>query len=136
MALLGNPRPLPGVHHLPVDERADEGDGEQEDDRRGRRTVEPEAGVDAGNHRGHGDEHRGDHHVAELPGHEKRDSPRRDQQADGGWVIRTYVKPLANWIWAGCILMSLGGTLSLTDRRFRVAAGARRRRTPGGVPAE
>ncbi|NOD75312.1 MULTISPECIES: heme lyase CcmF/NrfE family subunit [unclassified Ruegeria] len=58
-----------------------------------------------------------------------------DQQADGGWVMRTYIKPFANWIWAGCILMSLGGILSLCDRRFRVAAGARK--TPvGGVPAE
>ncbi|WP_209833219.1 heme lyase CcmF/NrfE family subunit [Ruegeria sp. HKCCE3926] len=58
-----------------------------------------------------------------------------DQQADGGWVMRTYIKPLANWIWGGCILMALGGVLSLCDRRFRVAAGARK--TPvGGVPAE
>ncbi len=58
-----------------------------------------------------------------------------DQQADGGWVMRTYIKPLANWIWGGCILMSLGGVLSLSDRRFRVAAGARK--TPAsGVPAE
>lgn len=58
-----------------------------------------------------------------------------DQQANGGWVMRTYIKPLANWIWGGCILMSLGGLLSLSDRRFRVAAGARKAPT-GGVPAE
>ncbi|MCT4553810.1 MAG: heme lyase CcmF/NrfE family subunit [Pelagimonas sp.] len=58
-----------------------------------------------------------------------------DRQADGGWVVRTYIKPLANWIWAGCILMSLGGLLSLSDRRYRVAAGARKA-TPKGVPAE
>ena len=58
-----------------------------------------------------------------------------DQQANGGWTVRTYIKPLANWIWGGCLLMALGGLLSLTDRRFRVAAGARR--TPHeGVPAE
>lgn len=59
-----------------------------------------------------------------------------DQQNDGGWVVRTYVKPLANWIWAGALLMALGGVLSLTDRRYRVAAGARRQATPQGVPAE
>ena len=60
-----------------------------------------------------------------------------DPQTNGGWAVRTYIKPLANWIWAGCIIMSLGGALSLTDRRFRVAAGARRtRRTPDAVPAE
>ena len=57
-----------------------------------------------------------------------------DQQTDGGWVIRTYVKPFANWMWAGCLLMALGGFLSLSDRRFRVAAGARK--VPQGVPAE
>ncbi|MEO1026665.1 MAG: heme lyase CcmF/NrfE family subunit, partial [Pseudomonadota bacterium] len=51
-----------------------------------------------------------------------------DQQADGSWAIRTYIKPFANWIWAGCIIMSLGGVLSLTDRRFRVAAGNTRQR--------
>ncbi|GGH18940.1 cytochrome c-type biogenesis protein CcmF [Cribrihabitans marinus] len=58
-----------------------------------------------------------------------------DEQAGGGWTVRTYVKPLTNWIWLGCLLMALGGTLSLSDRRFRVAAGARKLRA-GGVPAE
>lgn len=58
-----------------------------------------------------------------------------DQQTGGGWTVRTYIKPLAGWIWGGCILMALGGALSLSDRRFRVAAGARRRPTQG-VPAE
>ncbi|MEL7098971.1 MAG: heme lyase CcmF/NrfE family subunit [Pseudomonadota bacterium] len=53
----------------------------------------------------------------------------------GGWVIRTYIKPLVNWIWIGSGLMALGGLLSLSDRRFRVAAGARRRE-PRAVPAE
>lgn len=50
-----------------------------------------------------------------------------DPTPDGGWTMRTYVKPLAGWIWGGAIVMALGGLLSLTDRRFRVAAGARRR---------
>lgn len=60
-----------------------------------------------------------------------------DVQADGGWAVRTYIKPLANWIWGGSIIMSLGGLLSLTDRRYRVAAGARReKRIAKGVPAE
>ncbi|QBF32207.1 heme lyase CcmF/NrfE family subunit [Thalassococcus sp. S3] len=58
-----------------------------------------------------------------------------DQQQNGGWTVRTYIKPFANWMWAGLLLMSLGGTLSLTDRRFRVAAGARKMPT-AGVPAE
>ena len=49
-----------------------------------------------------------------------------DPQDGGGWALRTYIKPFANWIWAGAIIMALGGALSLSDRRFRVAAGARR----------
>ncbi len=49
-----------------------------------------------------------------------------DAQEGGGWAVRTYIKPFANWIWAGAIFMALGGLLSLTDRRYRVAAGARR----------
>ncbi|MEC3860447.1 heme lyase CcmF/NrfE family subunit [Mesobacterium sp. TK19101] len=58
-----------------------------------------------------------------------------DPQDDGGWVMRVYLKPLANWIWGGCILMAIGGFLSLSDRRFRVAAGARKSQMVG-VPAE
>ena len=49
-----------------------------------------------------------------------------DAQAGGGWAMRTYVKPFSNWIWGGAILMALGGRLSLSDRRLRVAAGAGR----------
>jgi cytochrome c-type biogenesis protein CcmF len=57
-----------------------------------------------------------------------------EQQADGGWTVRTFIKPFANWIWAGAIIMALGGVLSLTDRRYRVGAAARR--TPTIQPAE
>ncbi len=57
-----------------------------------------------------------------------------DPQIGGGWAVRSYYKPLANWIWGGSILMALGGVLSLSDRRYRVAAGARK--VPHGVPAE
>lgn len=56
-----------------------------------------------------------------------------DQQDNGGWTVRTYIKPMTNWIWIGCALMALGGLLSLSDRRFRVAAGARKF---SAVPAE
>ena len=59
-----------------------------------------------------------------------------DAQAGGGWAIRTYVKPFANWIWAGAIIMALGGVLSLSDRRYRVAAGARAMRAPAMAAAE
>jgi cytochrome c-type biogenesis protein CcmF len=58
-----------------------------------------------------------------------------DPQGGGGWAVRTYIKPFANWIWGGAILMALGGLISLTDRRLRVAAGAAKS-TSKAVPAE
>jgi cytochrome c-type biogenesis protein CcmF len=58
-----------------------------------------------------------------------------DEQVAGGWTVRTYVKPLTNWIWIGCAFMALGGCFSLSDRRFRVAAGARKINVKA-VPAE
>jgi len=60
-----------------------------------------------------------------------------DPQDGGGWALRVWIKPFANWVWGGAIIMALGGCLSLSDRRYRIAAGAsRRRREPSGVPAE
>ncbi|MDO5528081.1 MAG: heme lyase CcmF/NrfE family subunit [Paracoccus sp. (in: a-proteobacteria)] len=60
-----------------------------------------------------------------------------DEQEGGGWAVRTYIKPFANWIWAGCIIMALGGFISLSDRRYRVAAAsARRPRRTQMQPAE
>ena len=58
-----------------------------------------------------------------------------DAQDGGGYAVRGYVKPFANWIWGGALLMALGGFLSLTDRRYRLAAGARRA-VPAAHPAE
>jgi cytochrome c-type biogenesis protein CcmF len=57
-----------------------------------------------------------------------------DPQDGGGWAVRSHLKPMAAWIWLGGILMALGGVVSLTDRRMRVAAGARR--APAPVAAE
>jgi len=60
-----------------------------------------------------------------------------DQQEAGGWVVRSFLKPMANWIWLGSIIMALGGVLSLTDRRFRMAAATRRDGSgASAVPAE
>ena len=58
-----------------------------------------------------------------------------DEQVAGGWAVRSYIEPFVNFIWIGCFLMAIGGGLSLSDRRFRVAAGARRA-APGAVAAE
>lgn len=56
-----------------------------------------------------------------------------DAQSGGGHTVRVYIKPFANWIWGGAILMALGGFISLSDRRLRVAAGAVKTQ---GMPAE
>ena len=50
------------------------------------------------------------------------------EPADGDrWTIRVYYKTLVMWIWVGGFLMSLGGLVSLADRRLRVGAPAPRR---------
>lgn len=60
-----------------------------------------------------------------------------EPQAGGGWALRVWLKPFANWIWGGTIIMALGGFLSLSDRRYRFAAGAAKARARmDGVPAE
>jgi len=56
------------------------------------------------------------------------------QQGGEAWAVRTYLKPLAAWIWLGALVMALGGLVSLTDRRYRVGAAARR--APATVAAE
>lgn len=38
---------------------------------------------------------------------------------NGAWSVRIYIKPFVRWIWAGCILMALGGILAFSDRRYR-----------------
>jgi cytochrome c-type biogenesis protein CcmF len=55
---------------------------------------------------------------------------------DGGWAVRSYVKPFANWIWIGAMVMAFGGMVSLTDRRYRVGAPARRTQRASLAPAE
>jgi cytochrome c-type biogenesis protein CcmF len=34
--------------------------------------------------------------------------------------VRIYVKPFVDWIWAGCLLMALGGFVAVADRRYRI----------------
>jgi len=59
-----------------------------------------------------------------------------EPQANGGYAMRVYIKPFANWIWGGCMLMALGALISLTDRRLRVGAGAAKPKKTKVVPAE
>src|SRR6202521_2860901 len=51
-----------------------------------------------------------------------------DPDGNGGYVLRLYHNPLVPWIWLGAAAMALGGLVSLTDRRHRIGAPARRRR--------
>ncbi len=44
----------------------------------------------------------------------------------GGWGVRLYVKPFIQWLWGGALLMTLGGLLALSDRRYRYRRGRRR----------
>ena len=36
------------------------------------------------------------------------------------WAVRVYFKPFVDWIWGGCLLMSLGGLIAAADRRYRL----------------
>ena len=55
---------------------------------------------------------------------------------NGAWSVRIYYKPFVNWIWAGCVLMALGGAVAASDRRYRVqikAAAQQERAVPHEV---
>ena len=43
-----------------------------------------------------------------------------EELEEGGWSIRIYFKPFVQWIWFGCVLMGLGGILTMTDKRYRL----------------
>jgi cytochrome c-type biogenesis protein CcmF len=45
-------------------------------------------------------------------------------EREGAAVLRLHRNPMAPWIWIGALVMALGGGLSLSDRRTRVAAPA------------
>ncbi len=47
----------------------------------------------------------------------------------GAWSLRIYDKPFVRWIWLGGLFMTLGGFITIADRRFRV-----RKTVNGTVP--
>src|SRR5690606_33099945 len=47
--------------------------------------------------------------------------------SENGLVVHVWWKPLVTLIWLGAVVMMLGGTLSLCDRRLRVGAPRRRK---------
>jgi cytochrome c-type biogenesis protein CcmF len=42
-----------------------------------------------------------------------------DPLPGGAWAIRVHYKPFVRWIWLGAIFMSVGGILSMLDKRYR-----------------
>jgi cytochrome c-type biogenesis protein CcmF len=66
-------------------------------------------------------------------GEQREDDP-------GRWTLRLYYEPLVGLIWAGAVMLCLGGLVSLSDRRLRVGAPRRAAAaaapSPSAVPAE
>ena len=52
---------------------------------------------------------------------------------DAAWTMRLHVKPYMAWIWAGCLLMALGGLLAATDRRYRLSRATRTAPMPAAL---
>ncbi|CRZ73252.1 cytochrome c-type biogenesis protein CcmF [Vibrio cholerae] len=40
------------------------------------------------------------------------------------WAVRIYYKPYVRWIWAGGLLMAIGGALAISDKRYRFRKNA------------
>ena len=56
-----------------------------------------------------------------------------DPLDDGAWLMRVQHKPFVDWIWAGCLIMALGGVFAASDRRYRVSIGSKLEKAAGAV---
>jgi len=52
---------------------------------------------------------------------------------NGQWSVRIYYKPFVRWLWLAALIMSLGGLLAATDRRYRRLA---RRSAPASAAVQ
>ena len=59
-----------------------------------------------------------------------------DPTEDGQWTVRMHHHPLVGWIWAGVIMMSIGGVIAMSDRRLRVGVPRRLAGHAAPAPAE
>lgn len=59
-----------------------------------------------------------------------------DELKNGAYTVRFYFNPFIRLIWLGCLIMSLGGLFSLSDRRLRIGAPKRSKQARGAVAAE
>ena len=48
------------------------------------------------------------------------------EQNTSEWVIMTYIKPFVNLIWLGAFILSLGGILSIVDKKLRIGIASRK----------
>lgn len=58
-----------------------------------------------------------------------------DRLNNGAYTVRFYFNPMVRLIWLGCLVMALGGFISLSDRRLRIGAPKRAKKT-SAVAAE
>ncbi|AJY47219.1 heme lyase CcmF/NrfE family subunit [Martelella endophytica] len=58
-----------------------------------------------------------------------------DPAPDGAFVVRVWWKPFILCIWLGGVFMAVGGVVSLSDRRLRIGAPARRHRAAAVQPS-
>ncbi len=42
-----------------------------------------------------------------------------EELGGGAWSMRVYYKPMIRWIWLGCLFMTFGGVLAVSDKRYR-----------------
>ena len=47
----------------------------------------------------------------------------------GAWLVKVQHKPFVDWIWAGCLIMAIGGVCAASDRRYRFPLREQRRTT-------
>ncbi|WP_296202435.1 heme lyase CcmF/NrfE family subunit [Psychrobacter sp. UBA3962] len=50
--------------------------------------------------------------------------PIDENDSNGNWAVRIYVKPMIAWLWTGAIVMALGALISMLDRRYRLKKSA------------
>ncbi|WP_266181611.1 heme lyase CcmF/NrfE family subunit [Dyella humicola] len=62
--------------------------------------------------------------------------PMDRSQPEGAWALRLYDKPFVRWIWAGGLLMMLGGFFAAADRRFRAKRVAETSEVPAAALQE
>ncbi len=57
------------------------------------------------------------------------------ESGKAAWAIRIHDKPFVNWIWLGSLLMSFGGFLAISDKRYRLKKKAEAKQTKVNVDA-